>query len=334
MGKIFNVAFCGAGGIVRGNHLPALEERADRYKVIGFFDVMRENAAQRAGDKYKVYETYEELCEDKEVDLVVVATKPLTTHFPTTKQALEAGKNVLLEKPMASTADECDELIELAKKKGVVLTVHHNRRLNLDFLALQDVIAKGKIGQPIFVETRIGSGGYEGGDIVDWGIHLVDQAVLLNKSPLVEVSAFFRKPEGGRADGGFAEATFRFEKPPVTRVAILPYTKAFLQNGENASTRFYAAGTEGAFTQRVIEDRRDVMNALQNWDKASPDYGVPDYINISHKWYYDYLYESLAEGAPLLVKPEEARNAIRAMELMEESAQAGKSITASNMLNT
>jgi scyllo-inositol 2-dehydrogenase (NADP+) len=332
MGKIFSVAFCGAGGIVRGCHLPALEERPDRYKVVGFYDVKRENAAERAGDRYKVYEAYEELCADAEVDLVVIATKPLTTHYPTAKQALEAGKHVVLEKPMASTTAECDELIALAEKQKVVFTIPHNRRLNLDFLALRDVLARGKIGEPVFVETRIGSGGYDGGDLVDWGIHLVDQALLLNTSPLVEVSAFFRKPEGGRDDAGFAEATFRFEKPPVTRVAMMPYTKPFLQNGENASQRFYAAGTGGAFTQRVIEDCRDVMNALQNWDKARPDYAVPDYIEMRHKWYYDYLYESLADGAPLLVEPREARNAIRAMELMEESAQAGKTIPASNML--
>ena len=156
---------------------------------------------------------------------------------------------------------------------------------------------------------------------------------MLNKSPLREVSAVFCNPEGGVGDCGYGEAMLRFEKPPVVRLALMPRTQEYLLNGTNALVRFYAAGTEGSFVQRIIENPKDLMNATQNFDKAKPEYSVPDYLQITQKDFYDYLYETLSEGTPLLVKPEEARNAIRCMELMEESAKKNKTIEASGMLD-
>ena len=330
--KIFKVGFCGAGGIVTGNHLPELEKRGDRFKVIGLFDLFKEKAKKLAGNKYKAYAAYADLLADKEIDVVVIATKPLATHFPAAKSALEAGKHVVLEKPMASTTAECDELVNLAKKKKRILTIHHNRRLDLDFLGLQDIIRKGKIGEPRLIVNNVSAGGYGGGDIHDWGIHLVDQCLLLNKTPLLEVSAMLCSPEKGLADCGFAEALLRFVKPPVIKFTMLPRPKEFLLNGTSAAVRFYAAGMKGSFIQRVIENPRDLMNATQNFDGSGPDYVIPDYLEIKRKAYYDYLYDSLAEHKPLLVKPEEARNAIRVFELILESAQKNMTVKASNIL--
>ena len=332
MGMIRSVAFCGAGNIVQNHHLPALEARTDRYRVVGFFDVDERKAREVAGEKYKAYAKYQELLADRGVEMVVVATKPLATHYPAASDALKAGKHVLLEKPMASTSKECDALLDLARKEKRVLTVHHNRRLDLDFLAVQDLICKGKVGEPVFIEDRVPCGGYEGGDFVDWGVHLADQALLLNRSALVEVSGFLAKAAGGVADGGYGEATLRFERPPVVRIAMMPRTEEFLLNGTPAATRFYVAGSSASFTQRVIEDPRDLMNATVSLDRARPDYAVPPYLEVRCKGYYDYLYDSLSRGAPLLVKPEEARNAIRLLELLEESAKANRTIPARNML--
>lgn len=330
--KIFRVGFCGAGGIVTSNHLPELEKRCDRFKVIGLFDVFQEKARKLAGNKYKAYSSYEEMLADQEVDVIVIATKPLATHFPAAKSALEAEKHVVLEKPMAATTAECDELVNLAKKKKLVLTVHHNRRLDLDFLGLQDIIRKGKIGEPRLIVNNVPAGGYGKGDIHDWGIHLVDQCLLLNTNPLREVTAMLCSPEKGLGDCGFAEAMLRFAKPPVINFSMLPRPNEFLLNGTSAAVRYYAAGTQGSFIQRVIEDPRDLMNATQNFDGGRPDYVVPDYLEIKRNGYYDYLHESLAENKPLLVKPEEARNAIRVFELILESAQKNMTVKASNIL--
>jgi len=330
VGRVFRVGFCGAGGIVRDNHLPALEARPDRYAVAGFYDVAAEASRKMAGTQYTAYATYADMLADPALDIVVIATRPLSTHLPAAREALAAGKHVVLEKPMASTARECDELIALARRQGRVLTVHHNRRLDLDFLALQEVIRQGKLGEVRLIENRV-DGGY-GGDFVDWGVHLVDQSLRLNRSPLREVSATFCQPAAGIGDCGFGETLFRFAEPPVVLLAMMPRPQEFLLNGTPAATRFYAAGTAAACVQRVIEDPRDLMNATQNFDKARPDYAVPSYLEIRRKEYYDFLYGSLAEGQPLLVRPEEARNAIRALELMELSARENRAVAATDML--
>jgi predicted dehydrogenase len=332
MAAVIRAAFCGAGGIVRGNHLPNLEERPDRFSVAGFYDIFPESSAKLAGDKYRAYASYDELLADKTVDLVIIATKPLSTHFPAAKQALDAGKHVLLEKPMAETVAECDELIALAKKKSLILTVHHNRRLNLDFLALRDVIASGKLGEVRLVENRIMMNSYNPGETIDWGVHLVDQSLILNGSRLREVSANMAYPENGMAGSGFLDAMFRFESGPAVRLAMLPRPAEYLINGTPPLTRFYAAGTKGSFVQRIIEGPRDLMNATQNFDGAKPDYKVPEYLEIKQKGYYDYLYESLAGGKELLVKPEEARNAMRAIELISKSAKTNRTVEADGML--
>ena len=329
---IINVAFCGAGGVVMNHHVPALEAMPDRYRITGFYDVRPEREKELAGNRYRAYAQYDDLLSDEEVDLVVIATRPLTTHFPLAKQALHAQKHVIIEKPMAKTSAECDDLIALGRTTGKVLTVHHNRRLDLDFLALRDVIEKGKIGEARFIENRIAGNSYQPSDFEDWGVHLIDQALVLNTSPLVEISAFLNHPAGGTLEGGYGEVTLRFEKPPVLRVSCLPRTGEYLQNGAGALPRFYAAGSSGSFTQRVIENPRDIMNATQNFDGWKPEYAVPDYLQIIQKTYYDYLYESLVAGAGLLVPPEEARNAIRVLEMTAESAKLNRTVPASKMI--
>jgi predicted dehydrogenase len=333
MGKVVHVGFCGAGGVVKNIHVPNLEQRKDRYTVTGFFDVATEKARELAGKKYRVYDCYADLLEDPKVDLVVIATKPLSTHYSAARQALESGKNVLLDKPMAATTAECDELLDVARRTHRLLTVHHNRRLNLDFLALQDVLSRGRLGEPKLIINSICNEGYQGGDFEDMGVHLVDQALLLNRSRLLEVSALLSNPAGGTRDGGCGEVTLRFAQLPLVRVSMIPRSREFLLNGTPPLERFYAFGSTGTFVQRIIEDPRDLMNATQNFDRWHPDYVVPDYLQITQKDFYDYLYESMDQGKPLLVKPESARNAIRVLELMVESARTNRTVAATGMLD-
>src|SRR5206468_6792942 len=84
-------------------------------------------------------DSHDELLERS--DLVVVAT-PNTTHFEIAAAALKAGKHVVVDKPFAVTVEEADELIALAKERGRMLTVFHNRRWDSDFLTLQKVLPR------------------------------------------------------------------------------------------------------------------------------------------------------------------------------------------------
>ncbi len=228
MQKKVSAAFCGAGNIAPGNHVPALEARKDRFSIAGFYGISPWNANKTSGGEYRVYKSYEELLTDENIQLVIIATKLLETHYPSAKKALEAGKHVLLEKPMEKTTQECEELIKLAEKKKLPFTVYHNRRLNLDFPALEDVLRSGRTGIPVLTENRVAGSECGGGGFVDRGIRLVDQSMILNDSPLKEVSANFCSPAGAASDSGYGEASLRFEKLPAVRISKMPRRKEFL----------------------------------------------------------------------------------------------------------
>ncbi|MEJ7770174.1 MAG: Gfo/Idh/MocA family oxidoreductase, partial [Chitinophagaceae bacterium] len=89
-----------------------------------------------------IYRSLEELLADNDIDLVVVNT-PNYTHYEFTKQALEANKHVVVEKPFTATVEEADELIRLAKLQKKLVTVYHNRRFDSDFLTVKKVVSDG-----------------------------------------------------------------------------------------------------------------------------------------------------------------------------------------------
>lgn len=136
----------------------------------------------------------EALLEDPEIDLVVVAS-PNSSHFPLAKQALEAGKHVVVDKPFTNTLAETDELIAIAARKKRLITVFQNRRWDGDFRTVQKLIAENAVGRVGYFESKFerfrptvsanwreeagpGSGLY-----FDLGPHLIDQALILFGTP-------------------------------------------------------------------------------------------------------------------------------------------------------
>ena len=125
-------------------------------------------------------------------DLVVVAS-PNTTHFPIAKQALEAGRHVVIDKPIAVTVDEADELIRIARDNRRVLSVFHNRRWDSDFRTVGEVLPR--LGDVMLFEAswdrfrpELKQGWREvprpgGGLFNDLGPHLIDQALQLFGMP-------------------------------------------------------------------------------------------------------------------------------------------------------
>ncbi|WP_244433809.1 Gfo/Idh/MocA family oxidoreductase [Azospirillum sp. B506] len=138
--------------------------------------------------------TAEAVIADPDIDLVVIAT-PNTSHAPLAREALLAGKHVVIDKPMATSAAEADELIELAKRQGRLLSVFHNRRWDNDFLTLRACLEAGEIGRPYHYEAhydrfrpQIKQGWRErtlagSGVLFDLGAHLIDQALTLFGMP-------------------------------------------------------------------------------------------------------------------------------------------------------
>ena len=153
-------------------------------------------AAERFGAR--PHSEAQALIEDSEVELVVVAV-PGNLHASLAVAALEAGKHVVVEKPMANTVREADEMVAAAERSGRVLTVFHNRRWDPDYRMLKALVVHGELGKLLDLQSRIHSYGpewatygvpdfnpswrieaaYGGGFLADWGPHMIDQCLDL-----------------------------------------------------------------------------------------------------------------------------------------------------------
>jgi scyllo-inositol 2-dehydrogenase (NADP+) len=162
----------------------------------------------------QVVATPEALLEDSRVELVVVAA-PNAVHHRLATLALQAGRHVVMEKPMAPRSSEADELIELAKRRGRLLSVFHQRRWDGDFLTVQRCIQAGLLGR---VSTYIArydrfhlhsKGGWReqdqpgSGVLWDLGAHLVDQTLCLFGMPASVLADVGAQRSGALTDDYF-----------------------------------------------------------------------------------------------------------------------------------
>jgi scyllo-inositol 2-dehydrogenase (NADP+) len=161
-------------------------EKHSNIKVIAGFDLLEERTRQLAEIcSSRVYTTFKQMLKDEDLELVIVATRS-HEHVPMAIQALKAGKDVLVEKPMALNLAGADKLIAAAKKLGRRLFVRQNRRFDAPFLQAMEIVRSGKIGKLFSVQLR--QGGYQrrsdwqtmkkfgGGQLLNWGPHLIDWA--------------------------------------------------------------------------------------------------------------------------------------------------------------
>jgi predicted dehydrogenase len=168
-------------------------------------DVDPKRVAQAVDDfpGIRTYTSVDDLLKDPEVDLCVVIL-PHNLHASVAIQCAEAGKHVIVEKPMCISVAEADAMIAAAEKSGVMLSIFHNRRHDGDFLTIRDLIQKGTIGEVFHLEACLG--GYHqpgswwrsskeisGGAMFDWGAHMIDWILNLVPEEIVGVDGYYHK---------------------------------------------------------------------------------------------------------------------------------------------
>lgn len=177
-------------GVLGAGHLGKIHLRllnqSEKYELVGFFDPFEENALKVATEfGYTKFDSMEALI--AAVDVVDIVT-PTLQHFDCAKLAIEAGKHIFIEKPIANTVEEAEAIINLANKHGVKGQVGHVERFNPAFTAVKD-----KIKNPMFIEThRLAEFNPRGTDVpvvLDLMIHDIDAILSVVRSKVKSVNA-------------------------------------------------------------------------------------------------------------------------------------------------
>lgn len=246
------IAIVGFGGMAEWHYNEI--QTIDGLEIAGIWDIKEERRKAAAEKGLRVYSGLEDLLEDRETDLVLIAT-PNDVHRPVAIAAMEAGKNVISEKPITLNSSDLQEMIDASERTGRFLTVHQNRRWDEDYLTVKKIVGEGKLGELFRVESRVhGSRGipgdwrqekeHGGGMILDWGVHLLDQMVMLfPEVPVCSVSACVTHITNQLVDDGFyAELVF----DNGVRALVEVGTSNFI-----SLPRWYVLGSDGT---AIIED--------------------------------------------------------------------------------
>ena len=327
------VAYIGFGVSVREYHIPYVEDRED-IKVKYVF------RRQEDIEKFKDYEPFypeitfttniDDILNDKEINLVVISA-PDAFHVPYAKQCLNAGKNVLCEKPFAKTSKEAKEVFDLAKEKGLVIMPNHNRRFDGDFLAVKEVIASGKLGDLVKLESHYDYFKKDGWNqlpaLYNLGVHTLDQLIGLFGIPDKKFIDARSIHNPGTADDYYDFEFFygNFKATLGTSMCVMIDYPRFTVHGTNGSLilppLIHNSGKKKVVGRHVVnkeilsEDRWGTLIYMKDGEKVSEKVpvGPAHYERI-----YDNLIGQIFEGKEKLVKDEEV---IKELEIIEEASK-------------
>ncbi|MDP4589371.1 MAG: Gfo/Idh/MocA family oxidoreductase [Candidatus Nanopelagicales bacterium] len=261
------------------------------------------------------------------IDLVVISTPP-NSHYDWAKAALSRGINVVLEKPMALTADQCDELMALAASSELLLVVYQNRRYDADFVTIKSLIDAGEIGEVFHYESFVG--GYSkpcsywhsdvavsGGAIFDWGSHFIDQILAVIPSKVQNVSGLNQKRVWDHVtNADHAQVTITFTDG----------VQAIFTNSDLAAARkpkYFVLGTKGAIVGNwdpaAGESVADLPAILTLNNSAGVSRVVP-HLSVEPFSFHASLVDYLTNATAMSVTATQSRDVVAIMQAAEESA--------------
>ena len=346
MGKILNVAIIGQGRSGRDIHGAYFltEEAKAHYRVVAIVDLMETRRAKAKAEFHcDVYDDYRALFGRTDVDLVVNSTFS-HLHYPITKDLLNHGFNVLVEKPMSAHAFECEDMIKTAKENGKILTVFHQSRLAPYYKKVREVLDSGVLGD--IIQISIAFSGYArrwdwqclnryyGGGVLNTGPHPIDQAVDLlgaEVMPQILYSKLAKVNTYGDADDyakilmtapgkplvdleisscdGYSDFTYKIQGSRGAMKATIwrAEWKYFDPATAPKQVLTFEPLTDDGVTPRYCGE-------TLNWQTGEAEFDRSTVFTVAVAEYYDRLYASLTEGAPLFLPPERALQVIRVAE--------------------
>ncbi len=327
------VAYVGFGNSVVNYHLPYVKTR-DYIRVKTIYRREEDRATQMEKDRERLYPQiqfttdFNSVLNDPEIDLIVV-NSPNSTHYSYAKQILNSGKNTLIEKPLAMSSKEAEELFALAKEKNLVLMANQNRRYDCDFLSLKAVAESGKVGDIVEVEShydyfRTKIKNFKG-YLFGLGVHTIDQMISLFGIPehvVYDVRSIYYPHE---ADDYFDLDLFydNFKVIVKTCYAVKIKYPKFILHGKKGSYILYDVSSHNSDAKKGKEPYE------ADFTPVSPDkYGTLCYVDdegqeheekvpIGYTDYarlYDDLYKCIKEGKEKPVKDKETITVLKIIE--------------------
>jgi len=341
---MFGIGIIGCGKIAQVRHIPEYAENKDA-KLLGFYDINQERAAGLA-KQYggTAYATVEELLANPDIAAVSVCAANFA-HAELTIAALNAGKHVLCEKPMAITLAECEAMVEAAKKNGKFLMIGHNQRLAKAHAVARKLIVDGLIGDIVTFRTTFGHGGPETwsvdpglntwffdktraamGAMADLGIHKTDLIQFLTGQQVVRTTARVTTLDKKDATGNLISvddnAICIYE---MSGGAFGTMTASWTYYGaEDNSTVLY--GTKGIM--RIYDDPAiSIKVILADGSKISYDVeAIQTNDNQTKSGVIDLWMESLVKDVAPEISGESALAAMRAVFASIRSSETGKAV--------
>ncbi|MBU3220539.1 oxidoreductase [Clostridium algidicarnis] len=329
-----NMAILGFGKSATRYHLPYILLRKD-INVKWIYNRNRKFELEKDYENCNISFTdnISDVLNDDDVKLVTICTPP-STHYNLANLCLLNNKNVLVEKPFATTLSETKKLLDLANSKGLTIMPYQNRRFDSDFLVLKSVIDHGNLGDIVELESHIdyyrpedtsNNLDYYNGAVFSLGVHILDQAISLFGRPekvFYDVKSI-RNP--ANADDYYEIQLFynTFKvKLKTSHLVKLPYS------------RFTIHGKKGSFIKRSIDRQEEflkkgILPETEGFGLDTPDdYGIIDYINDTgeeitqfiktpsgdYGRVYDSIYSTIMDHKEKLVKDDELLTVIEILE--------------------
>ncbi|MBP3315554.1 MAG: Gfo/Idh/MocA family oxidoreductase [Clostridia bacterium] len=338
------VGFGGMGGWHKNKLL-----KSDVAELCGIWDIKEDRRQAARDENIHVYSSFEDVLADEKVDIVTIAV-PNELHMPLSIAALEAGKNVISEKPVCLSSQELADIIAASERTGKLFTTHQNRRWDADFLMMKQVYESGDLGEVFTMESRVqGSHGipgdwrgkkeHGGGMMLDWGVHLIDQILQITKERKIErIYCVFDHITNYEVDDGF-KLDIYFEEGLVARVEV--GTSHFI-----SLPRHYMNGTNGTAIVRGWGKDCEVV-CCKNWEDKDvipvvtaagltktmaprnkdtiTEYSIPSPKSDVHDFYRNYCL-AVDGKAEQIVTHKELMRVMKVMEAAFESDAAGKPV--------
>mgnify|MGYP000052733378 CR=1 FL=1 len=355
--KKIKVGVIGCGGIANGKHLPAMK-RNGNFEIVAFCDVIRERAEEAKANygtaDARVYTDYRELLKEQELVAVYVLT-PNKSHAEISIAAMEAGKHVMCEKPMAKSYADAKRMVDTARRTGKILDIAYQNRYRPDSIYLKKACEMGELGEIYYAKAHavrrravptwgvfLNEDEQGGGPLIDIGTHALDLTLWMMDNYEAEsvTGSVYRKladqREQGNVFGEWDPDKFTVEDSAFGFIKMKNGATIYLEASWALNTLDVDEAKTTLCGTKAGADMKDGLRINRiKYNRQCVE--IPD-LTIGGVAFFEgessneadieqsVFYHAVVDGAKLVVEPEQALVVTRILEAIYESARSGKTI--------